>query len=74
MWSKNSVGRSGNGVSVQAKLKSPKPTPNQGCAAMIESGHHHPCSVSVVRLGSMTTGRDAVIPVLPPIVIPATET
>ena len=37
MWSKNSVGRPGNGVSVQAKLKSPKPTPSQGCDAISAS-------------------------------------
>ena len=37
VWSKNSIGRPGNGVSVQAKLKSPKPTPNQGCDAISAS-------------------------------------
>ena len=29
-WSKKAVGRPGNGVSVHAKLNSPKPTPSQG--------------------------------------------
>ena len=32
MWSKKAVGRPGKGVSVQAKLNSPKPTPAHGCA------------------------------------------
>ena len=31
VWSKNAIGRSGNGVSVQAKLNSPNPTPVHGC-------------------------------------------
>ena len=31
MWSKNATGRPGNGVSVHAKLNSPKPTPAHGC-------------------------------------------
>ena len=37
MWSKNAIGRPGNGVSVQAKLNSPKPTPSQGCGAISAS-------------------------------------
>ena len=31
VWSKNATGRPGNGVSVHAKLNSPKPTPDHGC-------------------------------------------
>ena len=31
VWSKNATGRPGNGVNVQAKLNSPKPTPAHGC-------------------------------------------
>jgi hypothetical protein len=30
VWSKKAVGRPAKGVSVQAKLNSPKPTPDQG--------------------------------------------
>ena len=37
VWSKKAPGRPGNGVSVQAKLNSPKPTPNHGCILMSES-------------------------------------
>ena len=34
VWSKNATGRPGNGVSVQAKLNSPKPTPSHGMQAI----------------------------------------
>ena len=37
VWSKKAIGRSGNGVSVQAKLNSPKPTPVHGCARISAS-------------------------------------
>ena len=37
MWSKKAVGRCGNGVSDQAKLNSPKPTPSHGCMAISDS-------------------------------------
>ena len=36
-WSKKATGRSGKGVSVQAKLNSPKPTPSHGCMPIIDS-------------------------------------
>ena len=37
MWSKKATGRCGKTLSVQAKLKLPKPTPSQGCAAISDS-------------------------------------
>ena len=37
VWSKNATGRPGNGVSAQAKLNSPKPTPNHGCVLISDS-------------------------------------
>ena len=37
VWSKNATGRSGNGVSDQAKLNSPQPTPNHGWLAISAS-------------------------------------
>ena len=37
VWSKKATGRPGKGVSVQAKLNSPQPTPNHGCDAISDS-------------------------------------
>jgi hypothetical protein len=37
VWSKNAVGRPGNGVSDHAKLNSPTPTPSHGLAAINDS-------------------------------------
>ena len=56
VWSKNSVGRPGKGVSVQAKLKSPKPTPNQGCEAISASAFDQ---IAVRELEKLSPRREA---------------